>query len=90
MPVAQNQIRFALAGPARIIGVGNGNPTCLEPDVFIDPHATWSRSLFNGFAQVIVQSTRDAGEFELTVSADGLTSASTTVKTASPTPPSTP
>ena len=32
----------------------------------------WSRSLFNGLAQVIVQSTKDAGELKLTASADGL------------------
>ena len=32
----------------------------------------WSRSLFNGLAQIIVQSTRDTGEFNLTASSDGL------------------
>ncbi len=32
----------------------------------------WSRSLFNGLAQVIVQSTKDAGEIQLTASADDL------------------
>ena len=32
----------------------------------------WSRSLFNGLAQIIVQSTRDAGEIKLTATADGL------------------
>jgi beta-galactosidase len=47
-------------------------------------HATaapWSRSLFNGLAQVIVQSTKDAGEIKLTATADGLTSATTLVNT---------
>jgi beta-galactosidase len=32
----------------------------------------WSRSLFNGLAQIIVQSKREAGEIKLTASANGL------------------
>jgi beta-galactosidase len=39
--------------------------------------APWSRSLFNGLAQIIVQSTRDSGEFKLTASAEGLAPATT-------------
>jgi beta-galactosidase len=35
MPIAGNEIVFALQGPARIIGVGNGDPSSHEPDVFI-------------------------------------------------------
>lgn len=34
-PLADNLLRFSLSGPAKIIGVGNGDPACLEPDVFI-------------------------------------------------------
>jgi beta-galactosidase len=41
----------------------------------------WSRSLFNGLAQVIVQSTRDAGEFKLMATADGLAPATAAVHT---------
>ena len=41
----------------------------------------WSRSLFNGLAQVIVQSTRDAGEVKLTATADGLAPATAAVQT---------
>jgi beta-galactosidase len=41
----------------------------------------WSRSLFNGLAQIIVQSTRDAGEIKLMATADGLTPTTTVVKT---------
>ena len=41
----------------------------------------WSRSLFNGLAQVIVQSTRDAGEIKLTATAEGLAPATTVVNT---------
>ena len=34
VPVAGNNIAFELAGPGRIIGVGNGDPSCHEPDVY--------------------------------------------------------
>ncbi|MBL7709284.1 MAG: hypothetical protein JNJ86_09445, partial [Chitinophagaceae bacterium] len=36
MPVADNEISFSVAGPAKIIGVGNGNPVSLEKDRFIE------------------------------------------------------
>jgi beta-galactosidase len=35
VPVATNHVVFDLSGPGRIIGVGNGDPSCHEPDVFI-------------------------------------------------------
>jgi beta-galactosidase len=46
----------------------------------------WSRSLFNGLAQVIVQSTRDAGEVKLTATTDGLAPATASVQTKLGTP----
>jgi beta-galactosidase len=42
--------------------------------------APWARSLFNGLAQIIVQSTRDAGEIKLTATADGLVPATAAVQ----------
>ena len=36
VPTAQNMIRFNLTGPARIIGVGNGDPASHEPDQFLE------------------------------------------------------
>ena len=64
-------------------GVGSGG---LNPNVTVKiiGHAgvpPWSRSLFNGLAQVIVQSTRDVGEIKLTATADGLTPATAAVQT---------
>jgi beta-galactosidase len=35
VPVAGNLIDLDLAGPGRILGVGNGDPSCHEPDTFI-------------------------------------------------------
>ena len=37
VPTAGNKINFALSGPGKIIGVGNGDPSCHEPDTFIAP-----------------------------------------------------
>jgi len=36
VPTADDEITFTLKGGGRIIGVGNGNPTSLEKDKFID------------------------------------------------------
>ncbi len=35
VPTADNKITFQLTGPGRIIGVGNGDPSSHEPDVFL-------------------------------------------------------
>ena len=35
VPVAMNRIHFAIEGAGKILGVGNGDPSCHEPDVFI-------------------------------------------------------
>ena len=39
----------------------------------------WKRSVFNGLAQIIVQSSKTAGDIKLTASADGLTPATTVI-----------
>ncbi len=51
VPTASNLISFKVSGAGALIGVGNGDPNCQESDK--EP----KRSLFNGLAQVIVQST---------------------------------
>jgi beta-galactosidase len=35
VPVAQNKISFAIEGAGKIIGVGNGDPSCHEPDTYV-------------------------------------------------------
>ena len=35
VPTAMNEVSFSITGPAKILGVGNGNPSCHEPDQFI-------------------------------------------------------
>jgi beta-galactosidase len=70
VPIAGNKVTFALAGPAKLIGVGNGDPSCHEPD------KADSRSAFNGLAQALVQTTAQGGEIVLRAESPGLTSAS--------------
>lgn len=36
IPIADEEVTFSITGPAAIIGVGNGNPTSLEPDKFLE------------------------------------------------------
>ena len=76
VPTADNPITFELTGPGKIIGVGNGDPSSHEPDQFIAttgaPSPVWQRSLFNGLAQVIVQSTKEPGDIKLTARATGM------------------
>jgi beta-galactosidase len=66
VPTAHDLIKFSVAGPAIILGVGNGNPTSHEPDKASE------RSLFHGLAQVILQTTPVPGEIKLTASAQGV------------------
>ena len=59
VPTAQHLIAFKVSGEGALIGVGNGNPNCQESDK--EPR----RSLFNGLAAVILQSTKTAGTIEI-------------------------
>jgi len=80
VPTANVAVDFELSGPGQIIGVGNGDPNSREPE------KGNRRSLFNGLAQVIVQSARDAGEIKLTATAAGLAPATTVFQTKPTTP----
>ncbi len=90
--------KFLHAGD-NVIAVGVKNDAGeggLSPNVSVEitgkPTASpWSRSLFNGLAQIIVQSAKDAGEIKLTASADGLQSTTATIQAvAGPMRPSVP
>ena len=89
VPDAANHVHFELTGPGKILGVGNGDPSSHEPDVYLpagDRTPEWQRSLFNGLAQIIVQATQAPGEIKLTAHADGLTPVTLTI----PAQPATP
>lgn len=73
VPTANNMMEFTLTGPAEIIGLGNGNPNCHEPE------KGNKRSLFYGLAQVIIQSKEGSGPITLTASTPGLKPATITI-----------
>ncbi len=98
VPDATNLVQFALAGPGAFIGVGNGDPLSHEPDVFIPGGGSrglpdsapllpaWQRRVFNGLAQVIVQSAKDPGKILLTARSDGLAAATLEISAQPSTP----
>jgi len=49
VPVATNLIHFELSGPGKILGVGNGDPGCHEPDVFLSQSATRAVPMNDGW-----------------------------------------
>jgi beta-galactosidase len=67
---ADSPITFEVSGPGRIIGVGNGDPSSHESDQAVD--GVWTRKLFSGLAQIIVQSTGGPGEITITAKSPGL------------------
>jgi beta-galactosidase len=71
VPTATNMVQFAIEGPGKILGVGNGDPSCHEPDQYAS-QSDYKRSVFNGLAQIIVQSSKIEGEIVLTATAEGL------------------
>ncbi|MCY2931801.1 MAG: DUF4982 domain-containing protein [Planctomycetota bacterium] len=73
VPTAENLIRFTLTGPGQIIGVGNGNPSSLEPD------KASGRMAFAGLCQVILQAGLKSGALTLTAESDGLAGAALTI-----------
>jgi beta-galactosidase len=75
VPDADNLVQFELNGPGKIIGVGNGDPSSHDADKASERHA------FNGYAQVIVQSSREPGMIQLVANSSKITSATLIIKT---------
>ncbi len=79
VPDAADKVSFGVSGPGSVIGVGNGDPSCHEPD-----RAT-ERSAFNGLCMAIVQGRRgEPGPIAVRVSADGLEGASLLIASKAP------
>jgi beta-galactosidase len=66
VPVADHLVSFHLEGPARIIGVGNGNPSSHEADLAVH------RRAFNGLCQVILLLQRTDDPINLYANSAGL------------------
>ena len=85
VPDACPLLTLKLEGNGRILGVGNGDPSYLGPDHPQDINCKeFQIPAFNGLAQVIIQSDNTPGTFQLTCTADGLKTATTTVNTQKP------
>jgi len=75
VPTANLNVQFEISDHANIIGVGNGNPNSHESD------KANHRNLFNGLAQVIIQSKEGkTGYIRLVAKADNLQSAIVEIK----------
>ena len=77
VPDADNMVKFYLQGDAKIIGVGNGDPSSHEPDKCSD--GAWQRSLFGGKCQVIIQAGKTKGIIRIEAKAAGLKPAATEI-----------
>jgi len=66
-PLADNLVRFSVAGVGRLAAVDNGNPATLEP------FQASQRAAFNGLCLLIVRSKREeSGQIQITATSDGL------------------
>jgi beta-galactosidase len=72
VPTANNMISFTITENAKIIGVGNGDPSSHEPDKCATH--SWQRSAFNGKCQVIIQAGKNTGEATFEAKSIGLKS----------------
>lgn len=82
VPDADNLIKFSISGDAKIIGVGNGDPSSHEPDKCMD--GNWQRKLFNGKCQVILQSGSSPGIIKFEATSQGLWKGATDIITVNP------
>ena len=74
VPVATNAVTFSVTGPGQLIGVGNGDPSCHEPDKGTRRYA------FNGLCLAIIQSSRTRGAISIRADSPGLRSAKATLE----------
>jgi beta-galactosidase len=70
VPAASNAVTFDVQGPAKIIGVDNGDPASH------DSYQANTRPAFNGLALLTLQAGKTPGHVTLTAKADGLKDAS--------------
>ena len=81
VPTACNDLTITVSGPVRILGVGNGDPAYQATERPTDADArTYQVKAFNGLAQVLLQSTGEAGEATLTVVSENLPETSCVLK----------
>jgi len=72
VPDANNLISFSFTGDAKIMGVGNGDPSSHEKDKCED--GNWQRKLFNGKCQLIIQTGTGKSAINIIAKSDGIKS----------------
>jgi beta-galactosidase len=77
VPTAGDMLTFTVQGPGKVIGVGNGDPSCHEPD------KASQRSAFMGLAAGFLQAGTTAGEVRVKVTAKGLEAGDVTLRVVS-------
>jgi beta-galactosidase len=78
VPTAGNEITFRVEGPGKLIGLGNGDPSCHEPDKPAS-FTEGKRSAFNGLCMAFVQALKQAGGIRVQASSPGLESSSVVI-----------
>lgn len=78
VPDASDLITFKLEGDAKIIGVGNGDPSSHEPDQY--KNGDYKRSLFNGKCQVIIEAGNKDGDIKFSAASKGLEGKTISIK----------
>jgi beta-galactosidase len=73
LPITDQPISFTVTGPAKVIGVGNGDPTSHESDIGS------TRKAFSGYCMAIVQAAKSGGSIRIEASSPGLTPATAAV-----------
>ena len=76
LPEEQRKVRLALSGPAELAGFGSGNPKA------VGSFQASEAETFRGRALAILRSRGTAGTVRIVATADGLTSASTSIRLA--------
>ena len=73
VPITDNLVTFRVTGPAKLIGVGNGDPTDQSPD------KAASRRAFASYCMAIVQAEKTPGTITVEATSSGLTTATASV-----------
>lgn len=72
VPTADNRIDVSIIGNARILGVGNGDPSFKGEEHPADLECKeYSVPAFNGYAQILVQSTKEQGTATIECKSEG-------------------
>jgi beta-galactosidase len=74
VPTAGDMLTFSVEGPGKVIGVGNGDPSCHEPD------KASQRSAFMGLCAAFVQAGTSAGDVRVRVTSRGLEAGEVTLR----------